>query len=378
MAGLEIRGLTRQFRAGARALDGVDFEVAPGELLVLVGPSGSGKTTLLRLVAGLEEPTAGEIRLGGKTLAGVPPHRRNVALVFQNLALYAHLTVADNLRFGLTPNPGDPKTTTDERIQWTAERLGIGRLLDRLPGELSGGEQQRVALGRAIVRQPAALLLDEPLSSLDAPTRRTLRRELKSLQRSLGVPTIYVTHDQAEALALGDRIAVLKSGKLRQIGTPDDVYFRPEDRFVGEFFGPEGMNVIAGELNGEGEVSGLCGDNFSVLIPQKHWPDAMVDGSVLLGIRPEDIVVGHGEPETYALEGEVDSIECVADSVYVCIRLGIHETLPAHREGKLTTIVARVPESLKTRKLRSGEKIHARMNYERIHWFNADGKAMWL
>src|SRR5262245_51530241 len=225
MAGIEIRGLTKAFRDGSRALDGVDLDLADGELLVLVGPSGSGKTTLLRLVAGLDQPTAGSISLGGKDLAGVPPHQRNVALVFQNLALYSHLRVADNLAFGLTTS------NSGEQVNSTAKRLGIDHLLKRYPAELSGGEQQRVALGRAIARQPAALRLDEPLSSLDGPTRRNLRRELKQVQRSLGVPTIYVTHDQAEALLLGDRIAVIDKGQLQQTGSPDEIYHHPANDF---------------------------------------------------------------------------------------------------------------------------------------------------
>src|SRR5262245_8209447 len=211
MAGIEISSLSKSYGAGARALEGVDLDVAPGELLALVGPSGSGKTTLLRLIAGLETPTTGSIRVGGKNLAGVPPHKRNVALVFQNLALYQHLSVRNNLAFGLI-HTGVEKRETEKRVVQAAEMLGIGHLLDRYPAELSGGEQQRVALGRAIVRRPTALLLDEPLSSLDAPVRRVLRRELKRLQREVGVPTIYVTHDQNEALLLGDRIAVLDHG----------------------------------------------------------------------------------------------------------------------------------------------------------------------
>ena len=239
MAGIEIRGLSRQFRDGTRALEGVDLEVAAGELLVLIGPSGSGKTTLLRLVAGLDQPTAGSIRLGGNDLAGVPPHQRNVALVFQNLALYSHLTVADNLAFGLrTQNSG-------EQVTSAAKLLGIEHLMQRYPAELSGGEQQRVALGRAIVRQPAALLLDEPLSSLDGPARRNLRRELKVLQRKLGVPTIYVTHDQVEALLLGDRIAVIDKGRMQQIGPPEEIYQHPTNAFVAEFFDLEESHTLA-------------------------------------------------------------------------------------------------------------------------------------
>jgi len=251
MAGIEIRGLTRRFRDGTRALEGVDLDVADGELLVLVGPSGSGKTTLLRLVAGLDQPTAGSVRLGGKDLAGVPPHQRNVALVFQNLALYGHLNVRDNLALGLEHERIQERGArtselgADGRIGEVAKTLGIEHLLDRLPAELSGGEQQRVALGRAIVRRPAALLLDEPLSSLDAPVRRGLRRELKALQRQLGVPTIYVTHDQAEALLLGDRIAVIDRGRLQQVGSPDEIYHHPANAFVTEFFDLQEIHTIA-------------------------------------------------------------------------------------------------------------------------------------
>jgi len=239
MSGIEIRGLTKVFRESSRALDAVDLDVAHGELMVLVGPSGSGKTTLLRLIAGLDQPTAGTIRLGGNNLAGVPPHKRNVALVFQNLALYSHLTVRHNLAFGLNHVATSCQLVEKKGksgIAEVAKMLGIDHLLDRFPAELSGGEQQRVALGRAMVRQPAALLLDEPLSSLDTPLRRSLRREVKRIQRQLGVPTIYVTHDQADALALGDKIAVIDRGRMQQIGSPEEVCHRPANRFVAEFF----------------------------------------------------------------------------------------------------------------------------------------------
>jgi ABC-type sugar transport system ATPase subunit len=232
-------------------------------LLVLVGPSGSGKTTLLRLLAGLDQPTAGSVRLDGNDLAGVPPHRRNVALVFQNLALYGHLTVADNLAFGLENERRQQLGTrnaergTRQRVAEVAHTLGIERLLDRLPAELSGGEQQRVALGRAIVRRPAALLLDEPLSSLDAPVRRGLRRELKALQRQLGVPTIYVTHDQAEALLLGDRIAVIDHGRLQQVGSPEVIYHEPANVFVKEFFDLQEIHTIAEKFPRSGRTTNV-------------------------------------------------------------------------------------------------------------------------
>jgi ABC-type sugar transport system ATPase subunit len=196
--------------------------VADGEFLVILGPSGSGKTTLLRLIAGLELPTAGSIRFGDRDLMGLPPYRRDVALVFQDLALYSHLQVRDNLAFGLAQERRreNNKRLEQVRVLEVAQMLGIEPLLDRYPAELSGGEQQRVALGRAIARRPAALLLDEPLSSLDTRRRRSLRQEIKSLQRRLAVPTIYVTHDEADALALADRVAILEEGRLHQVGAP--------------------------------------------------------------------------------------------------------------------------------------------------------------
>jgi len=259
MAGIQIRGLSKVFAAGERALDGVDLDVAGGELLVVVGPSGSGKTTLLRLIAGLEAPTAGSVAIDGNDLVGVPPHRRNVALVFQNLALYPHLRVRDNLAFGLK-SLGLKRQRGGESEKWPSQRerqarissvsdmLGISRFLDRYPAELSGGEQQRVALGRAIVRRPAALLLDEPLSSLDAPVRRELRQELRRVQCELAVPTIYVTHDPVEALVMGDRIAVLEKGRIQQVDFPEEVYQQPANRFVADFFDLQEIKTVADKL----------------------------------------------------------------------------------------------------------------------------------
>ena len=348
MAGIEIDRLTKRYRDEPRALDGVDLAVAPGELLVLVGPSGSGKTTLLRLVAGLETPTAGTIRLGGNDTSGVPPHQRNVALVFQNLALYGHLTVADNLRFGLNGTKtasGQPKA--EELVRSAAEMLGIEGLLGRYPAELSGGEQQRVALGRAIVRRPAALLLDEPLSSLDGPTRRGLRRELKRLQRELGVPTIYVTHDQAEALALGDRIAVLDRGRLQQVGTPDEIYQRPSNRFVAEFFGPQGMNLIEGEWKHEGGRTTFGGFAFE----RKSTGQSLPAGHVLCGFRPEDVAIGNGP-----LYGEVQAVESLGDATYLHLRL---------TGGNRPTIIAR-----DTERIQIGTTIQLNVPPDGLHWFD--------
>jgi ABC-type sugar transport system ATPase subunit len=337
-------------------LEGVDLDVADGELLVLVGPSGSGKTTLLRLVAGLDQPTAGSVRLGGKDLAGVPPHKRNVALVFQNLALYGHLTVADNLAFGLNHE------RRSGRIGEAAEMLGIDHLLDRMPAELSGGEQQRVALGRAIVRQPAALLLDEPLSSLDAPVRRSLRRELRRLQRQLGVPTIYVTHDQAEALALGDRIAVLDRGRLQQVGSPDEIYNQPANVRVAKFFGPQGMNIIDGYLTSEGGPTKFRGDtrpeSFQFDVPADVAPKlkAYEGGKVLCGFRPEDV-----EPDTAGeLKGEITGGESLGHATYVCVRLPGLAT-------QLRDIIVRQTD--RSDAYSQGVEVHLRLNPEGLHWF---------
>lgn len=225
MPGIEIRNLTKRFRGGATALDGVCLDIAGDELLVVLGTSGSGKTTLLRLIAGLEQPTHGTIRFGEREVTCVPPHERQVAMVFQDLALYSHLRVRENLAFGLTQerNGEGGQRRVAERVLEVAQMLGIEQLLERYPAELSGGEQQRVALGRAIARRPAVLLFDEPLSSLDTRRRRTLRHEIKQVQRQLGIPTIYVTHDEEDALALADRVAVLEAGRLEHVGSPADV-----------------------------------------------------------------------------------------------------------------------------------------------------------
>ncbi len=244
---VEVRGLKKHFEKGdVRAVDGVDLATDEGEYLVLLGPSGCGKTTLLRMIAGLEEPTEGEILISGNVVNGLPPRARGIAMVFQSYALYPHKTVEENITFPLKAE----KVSKDERARkarWAAELLGIGRLLDRKPRHLSGGERQRVALARALVREPSVFLLDEPLSNLDAKLRASARDELKQFQRRIGTTTIYVTHDQAEAMGLGDRIAVMSEGKIRQLGTPADVYHNPADTFVATFLGSPPMNIVRRE-----------------------------------------------------------------------------------------------------------------------------------
>jgi multiple sugar transport system ATP-binding protein len=241
---VEVRGLKKHYRNGdVRAVDGVDISTDDGEYLVLLGPSGCGKTTLLRTIAGLEEATEGEVLIGGNVVNGLPPRARQVAMVFQSYALYPHKTVQDNITFPLKAEKV-PKEERAAKAQWAAELLGISGLLDRKPRHLSGGERQRVALARALVREPSVFLLDEPLSNLDAKLRATARDELKQFQERVGTTTVYVTHDQAEAMGLGDRIAVMFEGRVRQLGRPREVYENPADTFVATFLGSPPMNLI--------------------------------------------------------------------------------------------------------------------------------------
>ena len=264
MALVEFRGVSKKF-GGQTAVDDVDLEIRDGELLVLLGPSGSGKTTLMRLCAGLEEPTGGEIVVDGETINDLPPRRRQIAMVFQTYALYPHKSVFDNIAFPLKVQ-GDKREEIRKKVEWAAGLFNIGHLLQRLPSQLSGGERQRVAISRAVVRKPKVFLMDEPLSNLDAKVRDYARGELKKFQQQIGVTTIFVTHDQVEAMGLGDRIAVLHEGRLRQIGTPKEIYDDPADTFVAGFIGTPPMNFLErGEL--------LVGFR-----PEKFLPTELVEG----------------------------------------------------------------------------------------------------
>ncbi|MCC7060542.1 MAG: ABC transporter ATP-binding protein [Burkholderiaceae bacterium] len=242
MATVETRALTKRFEA-SNAVDGIDLSVREGEFLVLVGPSGCGKTTLLRMLAGLEKPSAGEVLIGGQAVTHLPPRARNIAMVFQSYALYPHLSVYRNIAFPLKA-VGMHRREVAEKVEQAAAMFGIQHLLARKPRQLSGGERQRVALARAVVRNPVVFLLDEPLSNLDAKLRTSAREELQQFQRRLGTTTVYVTHDQIEAMGLGDRIAVLDHGRIRQLGTPLDVYHEPADTFVATFIGSPPMNLM--------------------------------------------------------------------------------------------------------------------------------------
>ena len=267
MTGLAVEGLVKRY-GSIEALRGLALEVADGELVVVLGPSGSGKSTLLRVVAGLEEADDGAVRIRGRDVTRLPPGRRNVSMVFQSYALFPHMTVAENIGFGLVVR-GASTAEARERVAAAAELAGCAAFLERRPAELSGGERQRVALARALVREPDLFLLDEPLSNLDAELRGRMRTELKALHRRVGATMLYVTHDQVEALMLGDRVAVLADGALQQVGTPDEVWARPANRFVARFVGSPPMNIVA--PGGAVAVDGL--------------PDRPVE----LGVRPEHV-----------------------------------------------------------------------------------------
>ena len=284
MAEVKLDSVTKVFPGGARAVDALSLTVHDGEFLVLVGPSGCGKSTVLRIIAGLEDATEGVVSIDGKVVSDLRPKERDVAMVFQNYALYPHLTVAENLGFALRLR-GVARDEITRQVDGTAEMLGLGDLLDRKPKALSGGQRQRVAMGRAIVRRPRVFLMDEPLSNLDAKLRVSMRAELSRLHRRFGTTTIYVTHDQVEAMTLGDRIAVLDKGRLQQVGTPEDLYFRPRNVFVASFMGSPAINLV--------EVA-VRPDPAAVRVGQDTWPLPPAQaarlgdrGSVVLGLRPD-------------------------------------------------------------------------------------------
>ena len=308
-----LEGVRKSF-GGIDALGGVDLEAKDGELLVVVGPSGCGKSTLLRSIAGLEAVDDGIVRIGDRDVTNVRPAGRNVSMVFQSYALFPHLTVRENIAFGLVVRE-EPKAVVQERVKEASALVGVDELLERRPYELSGGERQRVALARALVRRPDAFLLDEPLSNLDAGTRVQMRTELRRLHRELEATMVHVTHDQVEALTLGDRIAILDAGRVRQIGTPDEVYLRPRDRFVAAFLGTPAMNFLD---------------------PQEARAFLPIPDDSVLGIRPEHVrLTDDGAPAT------VELVEVAGSDAYLHLDRGLVVRVAAERrpqEGSEITI----------------------------------------
>lgn len=279
MAQVQLHNIGKTYPNGFEALHPTSFEIAEGEFTVLVGPSGCGKSTLLRMVAGLEDITSGELQIAGRVVNNIEPAERDIAMVFQNYALYPHMTVRKNIGYGLK-NRGTSKQTIAQKVDEAAALLNLGDYLDRKPSQLSGGQRQRVAMGRAIVRDPALFLFDEPLSNLDAKLRNQMRIEIKALQRRLGVTSIYVTHDQVEAMTMADRIIVMNAGRIEQIGTPSEVYHNPASTFVAAFMGAPPMNLFPAEVT-----------NGQVMLGGQPLCATTAKGAVTAGIRPEDFIL---------------------------------------------------------------------------------------
>ena len=323
MAPVAIRNVRKAF-GPAEVIHGVSVLIGDGEFVVLVGPSGCGKTTLLRMIAGLENITAGEISIGERVVNHVPPKARDIAMVFQNYALYPHMTVADNMSFSLKLR-GAPAAEIRERVKRAADILGLGLLLDRYPRQLSGGQRQRVAMGRAIVRDPKVFLFDEPLSNLDAKLRVAMRTEIKQLHQRLKTTTVYVTHDQIEAMTMADRIVVMHDGIIEQIGTPLDLYDRPQNLFVAGFIGSPAMNFLKGTIRANGQL--LFEAAGGLRLPLAAAPNGSHGRKAVYGVRPENFAVADdGSPV------QVQVIEPTGSELQVVARLGQDDIIAVFRE----------------------------------------------
>ncbi len=353
---VEVRDLVKEFDGGrVRAIDDVNLATEEGEYLVLLGPSGCGKTTLLRTVAGLEQPTNGDVLIGGHVVTGLPPRARKIAMVFQSYALYPHKTVRANILFPLRAE-GMDKAERARKVQWAAELLSIGDLLDRRPRQLSGGERQRVALARALVREPQVFLLDEPLSNLDAKLRAAARDELKRFQQRVGTTTIYVTHDQAEAMGLGDRIAVLDSGRVRQVGPPTEVYDDPADTFVATFIGSPPMNLVPRDGT-------LIGFRPEHLLPIEDIASGL--GWQPGADRPGRTQSGDTDPGPgrVTMPLKVDRVEYLSGDRHV---YGMVSEI-----GAETRVIARLPSTVST-PIEAGETHEFAVAEQRLRFFDAD------
>jgi len=345
MASVEIRGVRKAFGATA-VIHGVDVDIEDGEFVILVGPSGCGKSTLLRMIAGLENITGGEIRIGGRVVNDVPPKERDIAMVFQNYALYPHMTVYDNMGFSLKLRNA-PKAEIKTRVERAADILGLKALLDRYPRQLSGGQRQRVAMGRAIVRDPQVFLFDEPLSNLDAKLRVAMRTEIKELHQRLETTTVYVTHDQIEAMTMADKIVVMHDGLVEQIGAPLELYDRPDNLFVAGFIGSPAMNFVSGHISG-GKVVTQAGADLPLL----NAP-ANSDGKpVIYGIRPEHFHIADD-----GIPAEVVVIEPTGSETQVVARSGDHDIVCVFRERVMP---------------KPGESIRLAPNPRLAHLFDAE------
>jgi multiple sugar transport system ATP-binding protein len=342
MAPVSLRSIKKNY-GNVATIHGVDIDIADGEFVVLVGPSGCGKSTLLRMIAGLETITEGELSIGDRVVNELEPKDRDIAMVFQNYALYPHMTVATNMAFSLE-HRGASKAEIAERVNWAADILGLKPLLDRYPRQLSGGQRQRVAMGRAIVRNPQVFLFDEPLSNLDAKLRVVMRGEIKGLHQRLGVTTVYVTHDQIEAMTMADKIVVMNAGRVEQIGAPLDLYDRPANLFVAGFIGSPAMNFIGGKITPEG----FAAAGITLPLPAGNLPAS----NAVYGIRPEHFsLTDAGIPATVLL------VEPMGSETQVSMQIGEHQVIGIFRERL---------------RARPGETIHVLPDLDLVHLFDAD------
>ncbi|WP_413718224.1 ABC transporter ATP-binding protein [Silicimonas sp. MF1-12-2] len=344
MAEVQIRDVRKAYDS-VEVIHGMDFTIPDGEFVVLVGPSGCGKSTLLRMIAGLEGITSGQIAIGDRVVNGVPPSERDIAMVFQNYALYPHKTVRSNMAFALRMRKMD-KAEIDRRVNQAAEILGLTPYLDRYPRALSGGQRQRVAMGRAIVRDPEVFLFDEPLSNLDAKLRVQMRAEIRELHQRLKTTTVYVTHDQIEAMTMADRIVVMENGYIRQIGAPLELYDRPANRFVASFIGSPSMNLIEGTVRTGGIEAG------GTLVSVPNVSELGNGRSVVFGIRPEDLILSDA-----GLKVTVSVVEPTGSETHVVCRMGKVDIVAVFRE--------RHP-------LSPGQEIHLAPATDRVHLFDSE------
>ena len=389
MASVELDGINKVYDNGFHAVQDLSIEVEDGEFLVLVGPSGCGKSTALRMVAGLEDISSGELRIGGRRVNELEPQQRDIAMVFQSYALYPHMTVADNIAYGLKLRKM-PKDEMNARIKKAADMLELTPLLDRKPKQLSGGQRQRVAMGRAIVREPQVFLMDEPLSNLDAKLRVQMRAEISAVVRSLNTTTLYVTHDQTEAMTMGDRMAVMKAGILNQLGTPSECYDNPNNIFVAQFVGSPPMNLVTGTVVDAGDHLGLVVGDVSLTVPpslldSKPALRNYVGRKVVMGVRSEDMEDSSLKqgPEDQRLKGTITLTEALGSEIVVHFsfdaeRVETADTkLLAKETGEqelhtLGTGVKWVASFAPRSRVRNGDTVDISVDMERIHLFDPE------
>ncbi|AKU09146.1 ABC transporter ATP-binding protein [Haloferax gibbonsii] len=362
MSDITIQNLRKTYD-DVRAVKGIDLEIDDGEFLVVVGPSGCGKSTTLRMLAGLESVTDGSIAIGDRVVNEVPPKDRSIAMVFQNYALYPHMTAAENMKFGMKSASEFSGDEIERRVEEATETLDIAHLRDRKPKELSGGERQRVAIGRALVREPDVFLMDEPLSNLDAKLRVQMRAELLKLHRDLETTTVYVTHDQTEAMTLGDRVAVLEDGRLQQVAAPQELYDYPSNQFVAGFVGEPAMNFIPASVRQRGDEHVATAPGLSLTLPAGSGLDGIDDDGLTLGVRPEDVsLVSNRAGASESFTAEVTVTEPLGELLLLHCRLGDEEI--------------RVKVGPRSR-IAAGDIVELAVDTDRLHLFDSDGDAVY-